>query len=62
MKYKVERVEHGIYRVMEFDYSNCGGTATTKFISLNPPSNCVYQGSLADCAAFISLHESGYMD
>lgn len=52
MKYKVRFYQNGNYEVLE---------VTTDITETIVYETSVFQGSLADCEAFIRLHENGYM-
>ncbi len=60
MKYKVRLMMDDTYEVVEtmfiedYDSTADDDEAPTK-------ENSVYQGRLADCEAYIRLHEGGYM-
>ncbi len=48
-KYRVRFYKDGLYEVLEFVDDDCGYERTG------------FMGSLADCEAWIRLHEQGYM-
>ena len=50
-KYKVRFYQNNTYEVLEKKY----------YAYENDGWESVYQGSLADCEAYIRLHENGYM-
>ena len=51
MKYKVEFCQDNLYKVIEFNYID----------DENIEEDAVYYGDLANCEAYIRLHEKGYM-
>lgn len=64
MRYKVRLFQDSIYEVIRIDYNDSRGgigplsTSYSEF----PTETSMFQGSLADCEAWIRLHENGYMD
>ena len=50
MKYKIRHLEDNIYQVWEFDPD------------IDEYNSCLFQGTLADCDAWIRLHKDGYMN
>jgi len=60
MKYRVDFYMDNEYSVIEIQYLDYDrGISYDK--DECPSEFCVFQGSLSDCAAYISLNEQGYM-
>ena len=51
-RYRVQNLKDNTYQVLRDEYDEYDSVAVTY---------CEYQGSLADCEAYIRLQEGGYM-
>lgn len=67
MKYKISRLEDNIYQVSEKQYvgenwvSTSRAPITPSNIITTETWNIVFQGTLPECDAWISLREKGYI-